>query len=205
MKNTKRKAHALHFSLIELLIVIAIIAILTAFLMPALQRARAQAKYIGCAGNLRQIAGAISGYSDDYEAYLPPLWGANESVAWRMKVSPYLGKENVMSPVLFCPAHAFKAPTYGISNGFKDNSKSDATQYTAYRSTVITKPSRTMLAGDGCYKDSWGCSSSIIMKITDEPLGISYRHSLRAGFAFCDHHVESILMFAPASITTLNP
>ena len=55
------------FTLIELLIVIAIIAILAAILLPALQNARQRGQITNCLGNVRELARATQQYLDSHE------------------------------------------------------------------------------------------------------------------------------------------
>ena len=59
------------FTLVEMLVVVAIIAILAAMLLPALAMAREKARRAGCATNLRQIGTALQGYLGDYSDYYP--------------------------------------------------------------------------------------------------------------------------------------
>jgi len=76
MKTNNKKG----FTLIEMLVVIAIIAILASILTPALGRARERAKRAKCMSNLKQIGYLISIYEMDKETY-PEGSGTNNFTA----------------------------------------------------------------------------------------------------------------------------
>jgi prepilin-type N-terminal cleavage/methylation domain-containing protein/prepilin-type processing-associated H-X9-DG protein len=69
MAPSKRNA----FSLIEVLVVIAVIGILVAILFPAVQAAREAARRTQCRNNLKQIGIAVANYNTTYQCY-PPGW-----------------------------------------------------------------------------------------------------------------------------------
>lgn len=67
MKLTNSRA----FTLIEILVTIAVIAMLLAILMPALLAAKQKSKQILCLSNLRQLVVATTAYTQDNDSSLP--------------------------------------------------------------------------------------------------------------------------------------
>ncbi len=65
------------FNLIELLMVVAVIAILAALLLPSLAGAKAQARSTYCLNNLRQLGVALHAYAGDHDDAFPANMGAD--------------------------------------------------------------------------------------------------------------------------------
>ena len=88
MRN-RRKA----FSLPELLVTIAIIAILLAILFPAIRRARQHSQRTLCASNLRQLGAAFYNYAAEQRGYLPRYasdFGDPSGPVWVVAILPYI-------------------------------------------------------------------------------------------------------------------
>lgn len=70
-KTVGRRQAGSGFTLVELLVVIAVIAVLSGLLLPALAKGKSQAVASQCLSNQRQINLALQMFADDHQGYLP--------------------------------------------------------------------------------------------------------------------------------------
>ena len=112
------------FTLIEILVTIAIIAILASILFPVFARARENARRASCQSNLKQIGLAITQYTQDYDERFP-LVAVNgdasitttkgaaiypQIIGWADAIQPYLKSTQIYQ----CPSDSGRGVVSGI-------------------------------------------------------------------------------------------
>lgn len=120
-RRSNRRAAGRGFTLVEMLVVIAIISILAALLSPALRKALDAAQATSCANNLRQLGLGWMSYIEDNDGWMPHTENINYN-DWRTrKIRIYV--PNARGSCWWCPAEyalpadAFKAGQYPCAYG----------------------------------------------------------------------------------------
>lgn len=108
------------FTLLELLIVIAVIAILASLLLPALGKAVESARKASCQGNLKQIGASLALYASDQDGYIPAIYATSkDGTPWELW-SGRLGGYLRTIRVFLCPSDTITKTVYGKVSLFSE-------------------------------------------------------------------------------------
>lgn len=188
-----------NFTLLELLVTIAIIMILASLLLPALRTVKEKSKAIVCSGNLMNIGKTVMLYSSDYNEWvLPCRMGSATGVWWMASVWAYLSGNRASSTdgnILVCPAGKYEAweyYSYYSSYGYNERCghELDAASVPAYGFVKMTKvrfQTKALLITDQKNKTA---SNPLRWDGDLFTVRIDRRHAGGSNLLFLDGHVQ---------------
>jgi prepilin-type N-terminal cleavage/methylation domain-containing protein/prepilin-type processing-associated H-X9-DG protein len=199
------------FSLTEMLVVLAIMAVLAAILLPSLVRQQSAAAAAKCVGNLRSISAGLMAYAAENDGKLIPsaargstgLNGAG--LNWYRVLEPYMGhpQRSLDAPADLpwqqCPGKRFPVVnnlTVGYGWNFM-NFGHDVLNSATWgrgensRLSQVAQPARTIIIGDS--QDEILPGQDFVHRYIYEGVTrMPRRHSGRGNFLFLDGHVQAL-------------
>ena len=208
------------FTLIEILVVIAIIAILAAMLMPALAAARSRARTVSCTGNLKQIGMTYINYCENNKDMTPPVWSPKR---WIDSLADYVEKKDTAQGNLWvCPGdfrtgsdrcvwgNDNSVLSYGINQAYRHDANYRRVPYLLWNgidSKKIVAPSEFITFADSTYYwigASYGYPNEPVLERSELSVNggcyghVSLRHAESTGSfnaTFFDGHVEALTAY----------
>jgi prepilin-type N-terminal cleavage/methylation domain-containing protein/prepilin-type processing-associated H-X9-DG protein len=174
------------FTLVELLTVVAVVALLASLLLPSLASARVAAHNTVCRNNLRQLALGVSLYTVDHEHYPKHSFTPASPSAGGFQIAMF-GKPTRWSDAIFPHTQAkwegdlYKCPAYTGTTWVDFANPASAYGSYGYNSFGTAGNGLDLLAG-GWLKESAVASPADMVAIGDAQIGV-YRHLISNGIA----------------------
>lgn len=193
------------FTLLELLIVMAIIGILASLLLPSLHKAREKSLQAVCMSNQRQLGVATLQWAIDHNDRLPTSSSGGNHQYWKLRINEYMQVpiekvpvyEDTGSGVFSCPSRKLEARSMkgGIGWNFRylrhdDSGGSDLTLeepkgFPIYKMDI---PEETIVLGDTTDGDSF--LNKALWRHNGSISNIAQRHSNGGNYTFSDGHIS---------------
>jgi len=198
------------FTMVELLVVIAVILILVSILLPAAGKAHDTARRILCTNNIKQIGYAECQYLSDNNNYLVPYTTNYGTNRWTLLLNTYLGSPEdyaKLSKSFYCTSHKeifsnIKPPSFGVvyTNGNNGHVlHSDPTNGYSANISSLKKPSTviSIMEVETGYSGYKGFPAYCKGCFPNSSSGIAFnnfaqRHNNKTVSLFADYHVEAL-------------
>jgi prepilin-type N-terminal cleavage/methylation domain-containing protein/prepilin-type processing-associated H-X9-DG protein len=207
--------HRHGFTLVEMLVVIAIIAVLAAIAFPGYKSMLENSRATQCTANLREIFTGIQGYVQDNNGQYPPSrrTGGNPEF-WFAAIGPYLDEgrrfdqskvktgpwpQNIPFACPSCTNHGWGGAGIDVGiNGYQVGATVNTNNITtAMRIAKASALSTTLLVADaqgagggGAWQVGWRIGAAGSFNISTE--AIATRHKGRANVLYFDGHVGQV-------------
>ena len=187
------------FTLIELMVVLAVICILAAMLLPALRRVREVARRSKCSYHLKQWHGVLQFYADDHRGHLPShdpsrthLSCLGYDTATGFKLSEELMEDyKLPRDVWFCPSDIIATYGQGSVHGYDyywDPKYHPYGRVSSYLILMGTDPKRETSSRDRYYVGTDRDTPNLETARPDEVLMADrLRHGTAQGWQCCNH------------------
>lgn len=198
------------FTLVETLVVICILAILTALVVPAVDGMRDRGLATECLSNLRQLAVGQATYASDNNGSFTPAYTSESGLVWQARLLPYLSVRESENPnvqradassIFNCPAREDRGEpreevpvgnsSIGLNNFMLDPVHWD------FRANRVERPSRTILMAE-MTPGNWDYLATSDHRVfygsdASAPTpGFRHAGGRAANAVFCDGHVEAL-------------
>ena len=202
-RGRRKRERPRAFTLVEIVVVAAILAILVALLVPAGKAAMRAGQDAKCKSNLRQLGIAYFRYAQDHDGFI--LSDDSSPNEWTRLIQPYIGHPNFYSSLpklLRCPASPLRTnalfwqPDYAANiHGGVFSTNGLSTSATAGKMLVNqSRPNKVMLFLD--WIPGWAFARVFEFSRVNNPSGDKdrvFRHSGKLNAVFGDGHVEPVL------------
>jgi len=182
-------------TLVEVLIAIAILALLIILAIPSAGVIQERFRSIGCINNLRQFGVLFVSYATDHSGYLPRSEYNSDggTINWQSALDSYitptfsnLGKSKVTKSIFICPSEPPPlAICYALNQEFRIDAQGDRS---LIRQTEIVSPSKYVLIADA-HGSSWITSGRKTKMV--EVNKLTRRHGGFPNFLYADGHAAS--------------
>lgn len=191
------------FTLVELLIVIAIIALLAGMLLPALKKAKDAAKSIICMNRQKQLALGVLSYTNDFDNYRPAIFtSAPTYKGWNVILAEFDYLPNEDNKVWLCPIYPpenVSDSSTNMSHTIGMNRDSPFTPnityyhwYSYYKMTQSRYPLEDILLGDSINTRDHFQQSNFYRYSAGTPYRLHLRHNKSANVIFYDGHADHL-------------